>query len=335
MSLAAAIASSSSRKRLHRRDRPEDLLVEHARARRDRRRAPWARRSSPARRRGAPPHRTVGAAAPARPRRAPRPCRARSRRSADPTSTPASRAMADLQRAHPLGEAAGELLRDGLVRRRSGWPRCRPRRRCASWRASRRRPRRRGRRPRRRGTARCRRAPSTCAGAARRPARRASRPTSVEPVNDSLRMRGSEISGSTTLDADELVITLSTPAGSPRALEDLRQREHRQRRLLRGLDDHRAARRDGGADLARAHRHREVPGRDQQARADRLLHHEQAAAAVGRGREAAVDAHRLLGEPAEELGRVGDLRRATRRSGLPISSVISSASSSRRSISSS
>ena len=37
---------------------------------------------------------------------------------------------------------------------------CRPRRCCASWRASRPRPPRRGRRRRRRGTARCRRAPS-------------------------------------------------------------------------------------------------------------------------------------------------------------------------------
>ena len=63
---------------------------------------------------------------------------------------------------------------------------------------------------------------------------------------------------------------------------------------------------------------------------DRLPHHEEAAAAVRRDGVAALDAHGLLGEPAEELGRVGDLARATRRSGLPISSVISSARSSCR-----
>ena len=81
----------------------------------------------------------------------------------------------------------------------------------------------------------------------------------------------------------------------------------RQRRLLGGLDHHRAAGRDRRADLAGAHRHREVPRRDQQARAHRLAHDQQAALAVGRDGEAAVDAHRLLGEPAEELGGVGDL----------------------------
>src|SRR5688572_8101507 len=40
-------------------------------------------------------------------------------------------------------------------------------------------------------------------------------PTSVEPVNDILRRRGSLISGSMTEPDDELVTTLSTPSGSP------------------------------------------------------------------------------------------------------------------------
>ena len=110
----------------------------------------------------------------------------------------------------------------------------------------------------------------------------------------------------TSLDDDD-VITFSTPAGSPASCEDLREREHRQRRLLRRLDHHRAARGDRRADLARAHRHREVPRRDRVARADRLAHRDQPPLAVGRGREAALDPHRLLREPAEELGRVGDL----------------------------
>ena len=134
------------------------------------------------------------------------------------------------------------------------------------------------------------------------------RPTSVEPVKDSLRSRGSPMIGFETSLEDLLeVTTLSTPAGQPRLLEDLGQREHRERRLLGRLDDHRAAGGDGRADLARAHRHREVPGRDHVTGADGLAHGQQPAGAVGRGRVAALDAHRLLGEPAEELRRVGDL----------------------------
>ncbi len=41
------------------------------------------------------------------------------------------------------------------------------------------------------------------------------RPTSVDPVNDSLRVRGSLISGSITSPDEEAVITFSTPPGSP------------------------------------------------------------------------------------------------------------------------
>jgi hypothetical protein len=41
------------------------------------------------------------------------------------------------------------------------------------------------------------------------------RPTSVEPVNDSLRTRGSLSSGSITAPEEEVVSTLRTPAGRP------------------------------------------------------------------------------------------------------------------------
>src|SRR3954471_19244366 len=41
------------------------------------------------------------------------------------------------------------------------------------------------------------------------------RPTSVEPVNDSLRNRGSEISGAIVRREDDAVTMLSTPDGSP------------------------------------------------------------------------------------------------------------------------
>ncbi len=42
-------------------------------------------------------------------------------------------------------------------------------------------------------------------------------PTSVEPVNESLRMRPSAISGPVALPVDFVVTTLSTPSGSPAA----------------------------------------------------------------------------------------------------------------------
>jgi hypothetical protein len=108
------------------------------------------------------------------------------------------------------------------------------------------------------------------------------RPTSVEPVNDSLRSRGSSISGSAVSPEDDAVIDVEHPAGQAGLLHDPGEREHRQRRLLGRLDDHRRAGRDRRADLARAHRQREVPRRDQQAGPDRLLHRQDPSLAVGR-----------------------------------------------------
>ena len=155
------------------------------------------------------------------------------------------------------------------------------------------------------------------------------RPTSVEPVNDSLRVRGSLSSGSITAPECLAVITFSTPFGQAGLLEDLREREHRQRRLLRRLDDHRAARRDRRGDLAGAHRRREVPGRHEHARPHRLAHREDAALAGRVDHVAAVDADGLLGEPAQELGRIGDLR--PRFGHAPCPSRASSAAPGRRS----
>src|SRR3712207_7968862 len=54
-------------------------------------------------------------------------------------------------------------------------------------------------------------------------------------------------------------------------------------------------------------RSRKVPRRDEDAGTDRLLHGQHAPDAVGRDGIAANDAHRLLREPPEELGGVGDL----------------------------
>ena len=98
--------------------------------------------------------------------------------------------------------------------------------------------------------------------------------------------------------------------GQAGLVHQLGQQQHRQRRLLGGLDDHRAARGHRRPDLAGAHRQREVPRRDRVARADGLLGDDDAAGARGARRVAAVDAHGLLGEPAEELGAVRDLAHA-------------------------
>ena len=90
-------------------------------------------------------------------------------------------------------------------------------------------------------------------------------------------------------------------------LQELAQRQHRERCLGSGLDDHGAAGGQSRTDLAGAHRQREVPRRDHQDRPDRLAHREQAGT-TGRGLHVgAVDARGLLGEPAEVLGAVGDL----------------------------
>ena len=50
-----------------------------------------------------------------------------------------------------------------------------------------------------------------------------------------------------------------------------------------GLDDRRAARRQGRRDLARDHGVREIPRRDDGADADRLLQHQNLRSAVGEG----------------------------------------------------
>ena len=94
----------------------------------------------------------------------------------------------------------------------------------------------------------------------------------------------------------------------PAVLQELREREHRERGLLGGLHHHRAAGGDRRADLARPHRVREVPGGDEVAGADRLAHHQHPALRVAGDLEVAVDPQRLAREPAEELGGVGQLR---------------------------
>ena len=134
-----------------------------------------------------------------------------------------------------------------------------------------------------------------------------SRPTSVEPVNESLRTRESFSIASTAGPGLDVVTTLTTPSGTPASLQQRGQRERGQRGVLGRLEHHRAPGRQGRADLAGGHRGREVPRGDQQADPDRLVQGEDLVGAGRRAHQGALDPHRLLGVPAEELGRVGRL----------------------------
>ena len=157
---------------------------------------------------------------------------------------------------------------------------------------------------------------------------RSLRPTSVEPVKESLRAMPERISGSMTLPAPVVGSTLTTPSGTPASRRMSAEGQHRQRRLLGRLDDAGAPGRDGGPDLAGAHGHREVPRGDQQARADRLLRDQEPSATGGRDLVAAVDPDGLLREVPEELRRVERSRPATRPAACP--SRASSAAPGRR-----
>ena len=96
--------------------------------------------------------------------------------------------------------------------------------------------------------------------------------------------------------------------GKARVFEGFGEREGHARRLFGGLQDHRAAGRERGRDLARRQQHREVPRREGGDRADRLAHHEEPALARARLDHAAVDAPRLVRVPVEMVGRARDLR---------------------------
>ena len=132
-------------------------------------------------------------------------------------------------------------------------------------------------------------------------------PTSVEPVKLTLRSRSSPISAETTVGRVAGRHHVDDARRDPDLAQQVGQLEHGERGLLGGLDDHRAAGGQRRADLAAAHRQREVPRRHEQARTHGTLERQQPALAVRGAHEAAVDAHRLLGEPAEELRAVGHL----------------------------
>jgi ParB family chromosome partitioning protein len=74
------------------------------------------------------------------------------------------------------------------------------------------------------------------------------------------------------------------------------------RRLLRRLEDQRAASRKRAADLARRRQGREVPGCEGDADADRLLRHELAHALHAARHDAAIGAAAFLGIPFDDVG---------------------------------
>ena len=126
-------------------------------------------------------------------------------------------------------------------------------------------------------------------------------PTATEPVNDILRitgcgMRYSEISDGTPK------TRLTTPGRQARIDKGLHQPHHRARRVLRPLDDDRAAGRHRARDLPHRLVDREIPRREGRDRPHRLLHHELLHAVGARRHDAAVGAPRLLGEPVDDVG---------------------------------
>ena len=132
-------------------------------------------------------------------------------------------------------------------------------------------------------------------------------PTSVDPVNEIFldagigEQRVRHVGGAAGGDD---VDDTGGHAGLLHAAHDLERRERRRRG---GLDDHRAARGEGRAELARHHRSREVPGRDRGGDADGLAQHEHPLLRIHRRQHLAVDALGLTREPLEERRGVDDL----------------------------
>ena len=110
-----------------------------------------------------------------------------------------------------------------------------------------------------------------------------------------------------TSPAPLVVTTLSTPSGSPASARISARASIDSGVCWAGLITIVQPAATAGPILRVPIAMREVPRGDQQAHADGLAHDQEPARAVRGHRVLAVDAHGLLGEPAEELRRVGDL----------------------------
>ena len=121
------------------------------------------------------------------------------------------------------------------------------------------------------------------------------RPTSVEPVNATLRTDGCELSAAPVCPSP--VITLSTPGGSPASSASSASRSALSGVCSAGLSTIVQPAASAGADLPGGHQQRVVPGDDLGADADRLADRERQEAPVGRMHLAAQ-----LGRPAGVVG---------------------------------
>ena len=136
---------------------------------------------------------------------------------------------------------------------------------------------------------------------------RSLRPTSVEPVNDTTLHTGIMQHRAHHLARRARRNDVDDARRNAGLFQDRHQRQHGQRRIGGGLEHHRAAGGERGADFARRHGGREIPRRHQHGDAGRLVLHEDAGAGGRRAGVLADIAHRFLGVPAEEFRGISDL----------------------------
>ena len=104
-----------------------------------------------------------------------------------------------------------------------------------------------------------------------------------------------------------MVITLTTPGGTPAASRIATIASAVSGVSPAGLSTIGAAGRERGSDLAGRHRRREVPGRHEDADADGFVRDDDLVRAGRCRRERPVEPDGFLAVPAEELGGIGDL----------------------------
>ena len=131
-------------------------------------------------------------------------------------------------------------------------------------------------------------------------------PTSVEPVNESLRTVGFEVS-SAPIGPDGPGDDVDHAGRDPRPFGERREGQGGERGLRRRADDHGAAGGEGRGAFAGDHRGGEVPRGDRGDDADRLLQHHDPFAWKRVVDDVAVHPLPLLREPFDEGRRVGDL----------------------------
>ncbi len=132
------------------------------------------------------------------------------------------------------------------------------------------------------------------------------RPTDVEPVKETTFTRGSLRSGFPTFEP-EPVTTLKTPGGSPASSSAFAKFTTESGVSVAGLMTTVFPQTSAAVDLPRRDRHREVPGRDERADADRRAHrHRELVRELGR-RRLAVEAAALAAHEEGHVDRLLDV----------------------------